>query len=328
MSQPTTGAAPAPSQPAAKAPIFQNQTVYAIREVMEPRLVRGFGRLFENLDWDGCRYAGGWLGLFLYGALGDRRNIAVQNVRLALGVSRARANQISRRSCMNFGMTFAEFMHLRVVTPEQVRERSWIEGLEYVNEAFARGKGAILLTGHLGNWEIMGARATQEFPMWVIGRPTSNTDIQRHIESAREPHNLHMISSWDDGRVPLRLLRDNRALAILPDQYAGRDGLMLPFFGHPTRIWSSVARLSLMSGAMVVPGFGVRRTPFLADGRIVAQVSPGWNVEKGAGSKADAIVEGTKRMAAEHERIIRAYPEQWLWLHRRWREKDGVVFPK
>ena len=284
------------------------------------------GRAFETLSFDACRYAGAWLGLGIYAALGKRRGIAVNNVRLALGVSQARANQIARRAVMNFGMTFAEFMHLRVATRDEIRAYSWIEGLEHIESGFAAGRGVILLTAHLGNWEVMGARAAQEFPLTVVARPTSNDGVQGFIDRVRAAGGLGVISKYDNGRASLRVLKNNESLGILPDQHAGSEGELLPMFGQPTRVWPAIARLAMLSGARVVPAFGVRRTPFLADGRIVATVGPGWNVDK-ARDKNAAITDGTRRTVSELERIIRAHPDQWLWLHRRWREKDGAQFP-
>ncbi len=284
------------------------------------------GRVFETLSFDACRYAGAWLGLGIYAALGKRRPISINNVRLALGVSPARANQIVRRAVMNFGMTYAEFMHLRVATREEVRAYSWIEGLEHVESARAAGKGAILLTAHLGNWEVMGARAAQEFPLTVVARPAGNAGVQSYIDAGRAASGIGVISKYDNGRAPLRVLKNNETLGILPDQHAGSEGELLPMFGQPTRVWSAIARLAMMSGARVVPAFGVRQTPFLADGRIVAKVSPSWNVPK-SNDKNAAIHAGTRRTVAELERIIAAHPDQWLWLHRRWREADGAVFP-
>ena len=285
------------------------------------------GRVFETLSFDACRYAGAWLGLALYAALGKRRGIAVNNVRLALGVSPARANQIARRAVTNFGMTFAEFMHLRVASREEVRAYSWIEGLEHIESGFAAGNGVILLTAHLGNWEVMGARAAQEFPLTVVARPTSNEGIQGFIDRVRAAGGLGVISKYDNGRASLRVLKQNQSLGILPDQHAGDEGLLLPMFGQPTRVWPAIARLAMLSGARVVPAFGVRRRPFLADGRIVATVGPGWNVEK-TGDKTARVLDGTRRTAGELERIIRAHPDQWLWLHRRWRASDGAITPR
>lgn len=297
------------------------------RAALEPRLMRGVAGLFERLDFDAGRYCGAWLGLTLYGALGRRRNIASENVRLALGVSRARANQIARRSCVNFGMTFAEFLHARVAGRSEVRRQCDIVGLQHIDDGFARGRGVVLLTAHVGNWELMGARAAQEFPLTVVARPTSNAGVQQVIDACRAAQNVRVISKYENGRASLRVLKSNQALGILPDQHAGREGALLPMFGHPTRIWTALARLALISGARVVPAFGVRRRPFLRDGRIQAQVFPGWNLEN-AGDKDAGILEGTRRVVWELERVVRQNPEQWLWLHRRWREADGARLPQ
>ncbi len=297
------------------------------RNFIETAAMSGIGRACEALSFDACRYVGAWLGLGIYAALGKRRGIAINNVRLALGVSPARANQISRRAVMNFGMTLTEFMHLRVASRAEVRAYSWIEGLEHVESGFEAGRGVILLTGHLGNWEVMGARAAQEFPLTVVARPTGNAGVQRHIDAVRAAGGLGVISKYDNGRASLRVLKHNESLGILPDQHAGSEGELLPMFGQPTRVWGAIARLAMLSGARVVPAFGVRRTPFLADGRIVATVSEGWNVAK-TGDKSAAVLEGTRRTVGELEKIISAHPDQWLWLHRRWREADGAVLPR
>ncbi len=297
------------------------------RNTIETAALTSIARVCESLSFDACRHVGAWLGLGIYAALGRRRGVSVGNVRLALGVSKARANQISRRAVMNFGMTLTEFMHLRVATPAEVRAYSWIEGLEHIESGFAAGQGVILLTGHLGNWEVMGARAAQEFPLTVVARPTGNAGVQAHIDAVRAAGGLGVISKYDNGRASLRVLKNNESLGILPDQHAGAEGLSLPMFGQPTQVWGAIARLAMLSGARVVPAFGVRKMPFLADGRIVATVSQGWNVPK-SGDRNAAVMQGTRQTVAELEHIIRAHPDQWLWLHRRWREADGAVFPR
>jgi KDO2-lipid IV(A) lauroyltransferase len=132
-----------------------------------------------------------------------------------------------------------------------------------------------------------------------------------------------VISKYDPGRAALQALRANRALGILPDQHAGADGLLLPFFGRPTRMIPAVARLSMLSGAPISPAFAVRRTPWLKDGRINAAILEPWAVEKPARADRDAAVEqGTRRMVSELETVIRAHPDQWLWVHRRWRGEE------
>jgi len=204
-----------------------------------------------------------------------------------------------------------------------VRAYCRIDGLEHIERARQNGRGVILLTAHLGNWEVMGARAAQDFPLSVVARPAGNRAVQRHIDGVRESAGIGVISKYDTGRSALKTLRAGGTLGVLPDQYAWPDGVLLPMFGHPTRFVTSLARLALMSGAPVLPSFGVRRTPWLRDGRIVATVGPEFSVEAASTRTRDEVVmDGTRRVVTELENIISRHPDQWLWMHHRWREED------
>jgi lauroyl/myristoyl acyltransferase len=101
----------------------------------------------------------------------------------------------------------------------------------------------------------------------------------------------------------------------------------LPFFGHRTRFVASLARLALLSRAPIVPAFGVRRRPWLANGRIVAKVFPELVIERGRTSqlsREELVLNGTRRVISQLEEVITAYPDQWLWMPRRWRPEDEV----
>lgn len=295
---------------------------FALRERAEVRLTNLFAAPMERASWDGCRRTGAWLGLLLFAALKRRQQVAINNVKLAFpDVSDKRARQIARCSAQNFGMTFCEFLHLNAATPQSIRDYVAVDGEEYLHQGFDRGKGVILLTGHFGNWEALGARAAQMFEIAAISRPTSNQGVQDHLNRIRKKINLGLIYPSEGPRPPLRFLRKNNALAILPDQYAGAGGLMLPFFGQPTSVWPSLSHLAMVSGATVVPSWGVRQKPWMSNGKLVATLSPGYQVQAGE-DKDQAVREGTLRMIAELENIIRQHPDQWMWLHRRWREKD------
>jgi KDO2-lipid IV(A) lauroyltransferase len=298
------------------------------RDALEVKVMRLFGGAMERASWDTCRRSGAWLGLLFFHAIKGRRNVAVSNIHLAFPeMSEAAAQRMARRSAQNFAMMFCEFMHLRTASPAEVRAYTDVEGLEHVHNGLQQGRGVLLLTAHLGNWEVMGARATQEFPLTVIARPTSNAGVEAHIAQVRAAAGIGVISKFDTGRAALNVLRGNGTLGILPDQHAGAEGLLLPMFGHHTRFITAIPRLAFLSGAPVVPAFGVRRTPWLADGRIVARVSSGIALGKVAGetstrSRDEAILEGTRRVISEIEKIVRRHPDQWLWMHRRWRRSD------
>jgi Kdo2-lipid IVA lauroyltransferase/acyltransferase len=293
------------------------------RDTLETRAAEIAGRSMQHASWTACRRTGWWLGLLLFKALKKRRAVAIANVQRAFPeLGEAAARQIARRSVQNAAMTLFEFTRLGTATPAEVRDYVGIDGFEHIHAGLEKGKGVILLTAHLGNWELLGTRAAQEFPISVVARPTSNAGLQEQISRVRAHGGIEVFSKHDTGRAALETLRNNRALAILPDQYAGPDGMILPFFGHRTRVVSSVARLSMLSGAPIVPVFGVRRRPWLNNGRIEAHVTPGYFVENDRKRREELVRTGTERMISDLENIITLYPDQWLWLHRRWRDED------
>jgi KDO2-lipid IV(A) lauroyltransferase len=311
---------PAPESTFAQDPFLRGW--FALREHGEVALMRMLTAPMERASWQGCRRTGAWLGLLLFHALKRRQLIAINNVRLAFPeLSALRARQIARNSAQNFGMTFCEFLHLNVASPQSIRDYVAVEHEEYLREGFDRGKGVILLTGHFGNWEALGARAAQDFELAAISRPTSNSGVQDHLNCIRKNINLGLIYPSEGPRPPLRFLRKNNALAILPDQYAGDKGLMLPMFGHRTSVWPSLSHLAMVSGATVIPAWGVRQKPWMSNGKLVAKLSSGYQITPGD-DKDQAVLDGTKRMIHELETIVRQYPEQWMWLHRRWRKED------
>lgn len=294
------------------------------RDAFEVGLTRVLAAPMERASWSGCRHTGAWLGLLIFHALGSRRDMGIANIRIALPhISQRRAYQILRRSMQNMGMLLCEFLHLKVATPQEISAYAEIEGYEHIEQGFARGRGVLLLTAHFGNWEVMGARAVQSFPMTVMIRPTSNAGFQSYIEGIRRHVGIKMISKHATARTSLKVLRANEALAIFPDQYDTSEELLLPFFGRPTRFISSFSRLTLMAQAPLVPGYGVRRIPWLADGRIRIQVKPGLYLHEGNyATREDAVVAGTRWAIQQLEELLRQYPEQWLWIHRRWRDGD------
>jgi len=298
----------------------------AWHEPAEVPLMNALGRSMQSMSWSGCRLTGAWLGLFFFNAIRRRREVAISNVRLAFPhLSEAAARQIARRSAQNAGMTMCEFFRMPAASPQEISEYIDVQGLEHVQQGLEQGRGVLLLTAHLGNWELMGARAAQEFALTVVARPNSNSGVQQYIDEARMSVGIKVISKFDTGRASIGVLRANKTLAILPDQHAGPDGVLLPFFGHHTRFVSSLARIALLSKAPVVPAFGVRRKPWLADGRIVARVSPPLPpLDKSQTNKSreELVLEGTRQVIATLEDVITRYSDQWLWMPRRWRPAD------
>lgn len=295
------------------------------RQALERHLIERMGAALEMAPWVTCRRVGSWMGLAFFYGLRRRRTIAIKNLRMALPhLSERQVKQIARRSAQNFGMSFCEFLHLQKASAAEIRDYCQLEGFEHLEQALAQGSGVMLTTAHFGAWEVMGARAAQEFPLTIVVRLTSNQALRNHIEKVRAAVNLKMILKEESARVSLKVLRANEGLAIFADQHAGPDGALLSMFGHPTRVFTSPARLAIAARCPLIPGFGVRREPWLTDGRVVIRVSPGLYLHhQSYDSREAAVLEGTRFVHAATETIVRQYPDQWLWMHRRWRPEDS-----
>lgn len=297
----------------------------ARRTRIEQSVARALSSSFERSSWEGCRRLGSLLGLAFFGAGRKRRELAIGNVQMALGLSRAQATRIARRSAQNWGMTTCEFLRLPAASAQEIRDYVLADelNLEPLRAALNRGRGTILLTAHLGNWEVLGARLAQEFSVSAIVRPLSNATLQQSMSDVRRAAGLSLISKHAAARPSLKALRRGELLCILPDRHAGDEGALLPLFGRCTRFETAPARLAIMSGAPIVPVWGVRRQPWLSDGRIQVKIGQAFEVPSTSrGQRPSAVIEGTRQVMASLEQIVRAHPDQWSWMLRRWRDSD------
>lgn len=297
--------------------------VSARRAVVESRLALALGASLERASWAQCRQLGQFLGLTFFAASKKRRELAIDNIGQALGVNRATSTRIARRSAQNWGMTTCEFLHSSGVSESELRDYVCLKGEEHLEAALAAGKGAILVTAHFGNWELLTARVAQKYSIAGVVRPLSNATLQNHMSNVRRSQKIGLISKNSAARPGLKFLKTNGALVILPDRHAGPSGTLLPLFGRLTRFEDAPARLAMMSGAPILMMRGVRRTPWARDGRIEGQISPGFHVEAASrDARETAAIEGTQKVIAGLEEMVRAHPDQWSWMLRRWREAD------
>ncbi len=301
----------------------REKAISSRRAALETRVMKMVGASVERASWARCRRLGSRLGLLFFAAGRKRRELAISNIQMALGLSREEAMRVARRSSQNWGMTTCEFLRLPAATPQQIRDYSTVEGLEHLHAAHALGRGVIVLMAHLGNWEITAARLAQEFPTSAIVRPLSNAAAQNHMSNIRRGTGYKLISKYGAGRPAAKSLRSGELLILLPDRHAGDEGILLPLFGRETRFESSPARLALLNNSPIVPVMGVRREPWNENGRIDIRIFPAFEVT--AASREDrenAVIEGTRQVIASLETMIRAHPDQWSWMLRRWRKSD------
>ena len=247
-------------------------------------------------------------------ALPRLRRVAYRNLALALPeLGAARQREIVDgvfRSIARVLVAFAKFPAIRRDTVKQ-----WLrcEGLEYVEEALRQGRGVLFATAHLGNWELSAyAHALLAAPMDVVVRPFDNPLIDALIERRRGLSGNRMIGKKEYARSILKALAANRAVGILVDQNSAADaGVFVDFFGVKACAGTGFVKLAARSGAAVIPGFAVWEE---AEKRYVLRFRPPVPMTGDA-------ARDTQLVQSELERAIRQYPDQWLWIHRRWKTR-------
>jgi KDO2-lipid IV(A) lauroyltransferase len=214
------------------------------------------------------------------------------------------------RSIARILVTFAKFPAIR-----RGYLGHWIrlEGGEHFDQAREAGRGVLVATAHLGNWELSAfAHALMTAPMNVVVRPLDNPMIDALVERRRALTGNRPIGKKDFARAILKALAANEAVGILIDQNAALDtGIFVDFFGVPASAGTGFAKFAAHSGATVVPGFALWSEQ---EQRYVLRFYPPLEMTGDA-------VRDTQTLHAKLEEIIREYPEQWLWIHRRWKTR-------
>jgi KDO2-lipid IV(A) lauroyltransferase len=187
------------------------------------------------------------------------------------------------------------------------------EGLEHYEAAKRNGRGVLVATAHLGNWELSAfTHAYMTEPMHVMVRPLDNPMIDDLVERRRVASGNKLIFKKDAARNVLKALKNNEAVGILMDQNASlHEGVFVDFFGKPACANSAFVKLAQHSGATVIPGFAFWDE---ASRKYVLRFYPQVPMS------GDVVVD-TQRVHVELERIIRQYPDQWMWIHRRWKTR-------
>ena len=199
----------------------------------------------------------------------------------------------------------------------------WIryEGYKHFEQALACGKGVLFLTAHLGNWELSAlAHGLYGNPMHIVVRPLDNPRLDRLAARYRTLSGNRIIEKTDSPRRIFEALGANQAVGMLIDQNVSPDnGVFVEFFGKQACASTGLTKIALRTGAAVIPGFALWDA---AEGRYVLRFWP--PVEMTLHGDPDTDVRtNTQRMHTVLEQIIRQYPDQWLWIHRRWKTQPA-----
>lgn len=244
-------------------------------------------------------------------ALPRLRRTAMRN--LASALPEADHRQIVDEVFASIGRVLLVLAKAPCITGANVHEWIRYEGLEHLKRAQARGRGVLIATAHLGNWELSAyAHALMSAPMRVVVRPLDNPLLDRLVARRRTLSGNRIIEKKDFARSILKALAANEAVGILIDQNASLEqGIFVDFFGVPACAGTGFAKIAARSGAAVVPGYALWSE---AERRHVLRFYPEIEMTGDAG-------EDTRRLHAHLESVIREHPGQWLWIHRRWKTR-------
>jgi KDO2-lipid IV(A) lauroyltransferase len=242
------------------------------------------------------------------------RRVAMRNLEMAYpGKTPGERRHIADGVYRSIGRILVSFARFPSIDEDNVRDWIRYEGYEHFEEARQRGKGVLFATAHLGNWELSAfSHSLMARPMHVVVRPLDNPKIDALVENRRAMSGNFVITKRDFVRPMMRALRDNEAVGVLVDQNSSlENGVFVDFFGIQARVATGFAKLAARSGAAVIPGFALWSD---RDQRYVLKFYP---IVEMSGDE----VEDTRAVQHSLEAAISAYPDQWLWIHRRWKTR-------
>jgi len=262
------------------------------------------------------------IGRLAYSVAGNLRRTGQRNLEIAFPeMPESDRTQLLRGCFASLGRLLGEFSQLPRATPESLRQIIEYDevGLAHLREAEKNKRGVIFLTGHLGVWELHSfGWSALEYPLSFLVRPLDNARIEEMIEATRTRFGNRAIDKQSAARQSLRVLREGGTLGILSDlNTQTREGVFVPFFGKLACTTAGIATLALKTDAVVIPTCAIwnkeRKRYFFHGDPPVELVR--------TGDHEKDIEVNTARFAAAVERMVRLYPDQWLWIHKRWKTR-------
>jgi KDO2-lipid IV(A) lauroyltransferase len=267
-----------------------------------------------------ARKAGAAIGGLAYAATPRLRRVGLRNLALAFPEkAEAERESILRGMYRQLGWQLAEFCQMPSYTLERASKFIRYEGLEHYRAAKQRGQGVLVLTGHLGAWEMSSFyHSLAGYPMGMVIRRLDNPWVNRLVNDIRTQHGNRVLPKDDFARGLIGAMRAGETVGVLMDtNMTPPQGVFVDFFGHAACTASGVARVALRTGAAVLPGFLMWEP---AEKKYVLHFLSELPLADTGDAEHDAIT-NTQTFTTALEDVIRQYPEQWLWVHRRWKTR-------
>jgi Kdo2-lipid IVA lauroyltransferase/acyltransferase len=242
------------------------------------------------------------------------------NLRLAFpDWTDAQRGEVIHKMVRNLGWMAAEFARFPRLTKENIEELVILDGHENFLKGQRHGKGVLYLTGHIGAWELSSfAHALYGYPLHYMARPLDNKRLDELVNRYRCASGNRPIFKNESARVMLKILKDSGTVGILADQNTmPEEGVFVDFFGKSACTTAGIARVALHTGAAVVPGYAYWDESIQ---KYRLRFEPPVELTRSGDTERD-VFENTQRFAKALEEIIRKHPDQWVWVHKRWKTR-------
>ncbi|RKY79972.1 hypothetical protein DRQ00_02740 [candidate division KSB1 bacterium] len=261
------------------------------------------------------------LGRLTYYLVPSVRRSIIKHLEIAFGQEKTEAEirQMAKQVLVDLGRNAVDAIRLPIYSREQIEQIVKIEGKENIDQALQKRHGVLLVTGHIGNWELMAATiAMQGYPLYVIGATLYDKRLDRIVVNNRMRAGYYNIPRGNSAKKILKTLRQNAILGILIDQDTRVDGVYVDFFGRPAHTPIGPVVLALKTKAPIVP--------------LAIQMQPDYThcirIEKEVplevtGNRQHDLEVNTQRITTILENFIRRHPTQWVWMHERWKKQPA-----
>ncbi len=273
-----------------------------------------------------ARRIGAFLGSMVYYLAHLDRQRILENLQLAYGneLSEAQRLEIARGVFRTAGLGVVEAAYVSSGRVDEILQGMRVEGMEQVREVIAQGRGIVMVTAHFGNWELGVVPFVRSLPceVGVVARELSNPHLERLLLEQRSLCGEKVFLRGKTGRDYVRFLRSGNMLGVVGDMDTTRgEGIFVNFFGRPAWTQTGIGRLARMGRARVFTAFASFDPE--DPNRSVLEIKP--LPEPEAKDESEWIAEITQSFTDRIEDVVRRHPEQWMWMHRRWRHRpeDG-----
>ncbi|SPE24165.1 Lipid A biosynthesis acyltransferase [Candidatus Sulfotelmatomonas gaucii] len=293
-----------------------------MRENIEYGLVEAVARCLGRMPRAVARRFAAFIAFAVYWCFGRLRRVGLRNLEMALPELPSKTQKkILRRVYIHLGWQLVEFCRMSRYTAENTRDWMRTDGLEHYLAAQAKGKGVLIITGHLGAWELSSLyHSLMGHPMGMVIRRLDNRKLDEYVNGIRCLHGNFVVHKDDFGRGLLKAMHEGGTVGILMDtNMTPPQGEFVKFFGIDACTGTGLAHIARKTGAAVLPGFMFWEP---SEKKYVLRFGEEVAIPHTENVGAD-ILEGTQRCTAVLESWIRRYPDQWLWIHRRWKTRPA-----